>query len=169
MEATLELQFADPALEPIAEKVYAGTRLGREDGEALFASPDVLGIGALADHVRQKRHGLHTYFVLNRHINPTNYCVLSCKFCEFGAKPGDSHAYEMSMEEILARCGDEVREVHIVGGHHIDWPFEKYVDIVRSIKQTYPHVQIKAWTAPEIDFFCKIRSEERRVGKECRL
>ncbi len=159
-EAQLDLEFTDISLEPIADKVLAGKRLTQEDGERLFRSDDLFGIGRLADHVRQQRHGLRTYFVLNRHINPTNHCVLDCKFCEFGAKAGDAHAYEMSMDEILSKLSEELREVHIVGGHHIKWPFEHYVEIVSTIHERYPGVQIKAWTAPEIDFFCKITKKQ---------
>jgi aminodeoxyfutalosine synthase len=165
-ELTLDLALADPSLEPIADKVLSGQRLTREDGERLFATSDLLGLGRLADHVRQQKHGLNTYFVLNRHINPTNICVLKCKFCEFRASKGEAHAYEMGIDEILARCSDEIREVHIVGGHHIDWPFEKYVGIVRAIHEAFPDIQIKAWTAPEIDFFTKItkKSVEEVLG-----
>jgi aminodeoxyfutalosine synthase len=158
--AVMDPSYSDASLEPIADKVLSGKRLTQEDGERLYASGDVLGIGRLADHVRRKKHGLNTYFVLNRHINPTNLCVLSCKFCEFGAKQGDAHAYEMSMEEILGLCSEELREVHIVGGHNIDWPFEKYVGLVRGIHEAYPDLQIKAWTAAEIDFFCKITKKK---------
>ncbi|HVP39605.1 MAG TPA: aminofutalosine synthase MqnE [Candidatus Saccharimonadales bacterium] len=165
-EVSLDLEFADPSLELIADKVLSGKRLTRQDGEHLFASPDFLGVGRLADHARQLRHGLSTYFVLNRHINPTNICVLSCRFCEFQAKPADSRAYELTLDEILARCAGDIREVHIVGGHHIGWPFEKYVGIVRAIHEAYPQLQIKAWTAPEIDFFTKItrKSVEEVLG-----
>ncbi|MBI5835688.1 MAG: aminofutalosine synthase MqnE [Candidatus Eisenbacteria bacterium] len=155
-QVTVDLAVVDPGLEPIADKALSGSRLTREEGEYLFRTPDVLGLGRIADAVRRRRHGDNAYFVLNRHINPTNICVLSCRFCEFQAKKGDAHAYEMTIEEILERCGGDVREVHIVGGHHFDWPFEKYVGIVRAIHEAYPEVQIKAWTAPEIDFFCKI-------------
>ncbi|GIT58714.1 MAG: hypothetical protein Ct9H300mP19_06620 [Dehalococcoidia bacterium] len=97
--------------------------------------------------------GDKVYFVLNRHVNPTNICVLSCKFCDFAKKPGDSDAYEMSIEEILDHVDDDIHEIHIVGGHHPTWPFEYYVEMVKAIHEKAPHVQIKGFTASEIDYF----------------
>src|ERR1039457_758784 len=64
----------DPRLEPIAARVMAGERLDFNDGLALYGSPDVLAVGWLANHVRERMHGDVTYFHVNRHINPTNVC-----------------------------------------------------------------------------------------------
>ena len=88
-------------------------------------------------------------------MNPTNLCVLSCKFCDFAAKPGDDHAYEMTMDDIMGSLSEEITEVHIVGGHHPTWPFERYVEIVQTIHERLPHAQIKAFTAAEFDYFEK--------------
>ena len=90
---------------------------------------------------------------MNRHINPTNICVLSCKFCDFAKKPGEKDAYEMSIDEILNQIDENISEVHIVGGHHPTWEFDHYVNMIRSIHDKFPDVQIKAFTASEIDYF----------------
>ncbi len=146
------MRFADPALDPIWEKVQAEERLSREDGLTLFKTPDLLGVGHMADRVKTRREGDRVYFVINRHITPTNVCVLSCSFCGFARKPGQDGAYEHTIEDMVAMIKDDVREVHIVGGHHPDWPFEYYEKTIASIHATRPDVQIKAFTAAEIDW-----------------
>ncbi|MCE2464051.1 MAG: aminofutalosine synthase MqnE [Dehalococcoidia bacterium] len=153
MQAVEGIGFMDRTLIPIWEKVLAEERLSLEDGIRLFETRDFPAVGRMADHVKSRRDGDRVFFVLNRHLNPTNICVLSCTFCDFAMKKGDPDAYEMSMEEILGHVDPETREVHIVGGHHPDWPFEKYEEIVRTIHHHYPDVQIKAFTAAEIDYF----------------
>lgn len=148
-----EILLRDPDLHPIWEKVKANERLSFDEGMSLLRTPDLLGLGQMALWVKRRKSGDFVSFVINRYINPTNLCVLSCKFCDFAARKGDPHAYEMTIEEILNLLDEEIREVHIVGGHHPDWPFEHYVEIVRSIRRAFPHIQIKAFTAAEIDYF----------------
>jgi aminodeoxyfutalosine synthase len=153
MQVVEGIGFADRVLIPVWEKVLAQERLSLEDGLRLFETSDFPAVGRMADYVKSRLSGDRVFFVLNRHLNPTNICVLSCSFCDFAKKKGDPGAYEMSMEEILGHVDEETREVHIVGGHHPDWPFEKYEEIVRSIHQHFPNVQVKAFTAAEIDYF----------------
>ena len=148
-----DIQLTDRSLFPVWDKVQAGERLTVEDGVRILETDDFAGVGRMADFAKKRVSGDKVYFVLNRHINPTNICVLSCKFCDFAKKPGEENAYEMSMDEILAHMDSDIREVHIVGGHHPTWTFEYYVDMVRTIHEKYPGVQIKAFTASEIDYF----------------
>ena len=142
-------------LETLTEKVARGERLTREDALEAFDTSDLVRLGQLANQVKQKRWGPRAHFVINRQINPTNVCVLSCKFCDFATKRGRPNAYEMTIQEILERCSPELREVHIVGGLHPDWPWDYYLEMFRAIKGAYPQIQIKAWTAVEIDYFSK--------------
>lgn len=151
-----EIVFQDRALAPIWEKVQGGARLDREDGLAILRSWDLTALGKMADFVKTKKSGDDVFFVMNRQINPTNLCVLDCTFCDFAAKPGDAHAYEMGIGEILGKLSDELSEVHIVGGLHPKWKFDDYVRILEAIHESYPSVQIKAWTAVEIDWFARI-------------
>ena len=153
MEVVEGIGFMDRDLIPVWEKVLDRQRLSLEDGLRLFETSDFSAVGRMADHLKSQRNGDRVFFVLNRHLNPTNICVLSCSFCDFAKKKGDPDAYEMSMEEILGHLDQDTREVHIVGGHHPDWPFEKYEEIVSTIHQHFPDVQIKAFTAAEIDYF----------------
>jgi aminodeoxyfutalosine synthase len=150
---TPTLRFADSRLEPVRDKVRRGDRLDREDGLALFETEDLLGVGRMAADVKRRREGDRVYFVINRHVTPTNVCVLSCAFCGFARKPGEAGAYEHSIEDMVAMVKDETREVHIVGGHHPEWPFEYYERMIQAIHGAHPDVQIKAFTAAEIDYF----------------
>jgi aminodeoxyfutalosine synthase len=150
-----DIDFSDPALAPMWEKVRTGRRLNADDGLRLFETDDLLGLGRMADFVKRRRCGDRVYFVVNRQVNPSNVCVLSCSFCDFGRKWGEEGAYEMSLDQILGLIDDEMHEVHIVGGHHPDWPFERYEEMLRAIHDRFPKVQLKAFTASEMDFFSK--------------
>lgn len=146
----------DKSLLPILDKVEKGERLSFEDGLTVFGSPDLNAVGMMADYVKRKREGDKVYFVVNRHVNPTNICAISCKFCAFGVTKKSVNAYELSHEQILSMLNDKIREVHIVGGLHPDWKFEHYLDIVRLIKNSYPETHVKAFTAVEVDWFTEI-------------
>jgi len=156
----LNLRLEDANLQPIADKVFAGERLDFDDGVTLYNSSDLLAIGALAHHVREKMHGKRTHFNVNRHINPTNVCVASCKLCAFGRKPDAPGAYTMALEEAFRTAGENwteaVTEFHIVGGLHPDLPFQYYVDLLRGLKERFPSVHLKAFTAVEIAYYAHI-------------
>ncbi len=151
-----EIRFRDPSLIPIRDKVLAGERLDAADGVTMLRTLDLPALGRLADHAARARNGDRVQFVVNRQINPTNLCVLSCVFCDFAAKPGDDHAYEQSLDEVLAQVSPDLSEVHIVGGLHPKWKFPQYLEIVSEIHRQFPRVQIKAWTAVEIDWFARL-------------
>ncbi|WP_263375289.1 aminofutalosine synthase MqnE [Granulicella aggregans] len=158
-QARHSFQTADKALWPIAEKVQAGERLNFDDGVALYRSGDILAVGWLANSVREKLHGDLAYFNVNRHINPTNVCVASCRLCAFGKKKGDAGTYTMALEEAWETAGtgltEAVTEFHIVGGLHPDLPFEYFMDLVRGLKVRFPQVHVKAFTMVEIAFLAK--------------
>jgi aminodeoxyfutalosine synthase len=145
--------FRDRRLEPIREKVEAKERLTREEGLLLFETDDLLGLGRIADYAKRCRVGDWVFFVINRHITPTNLCVLSCRFCDFTRKRGEAGAFEHSIEEIVGMIGEGVSEVHIVGGHHPDWPFDYYERMIAAVHARHPRAQIKAFSATEIDYF----------------
>jgi len=152
-------QTDDSTLLPIAEKVQAGERLNFDDGVALYRTGDVLAVGWLANQVRERMHGDLAYFNVNRHINPTNVCVASCRLCAFGRKKGEAGTYTMALEEAweTAATGytEAVTEFHIVGGLHPDLPFEYFMDLVRGLKERFPKVHVKAFTMVEINFLAK--------------
>ncbi len=156
-DATVEkgIFFRDRQLSTVWEKVQLGTRLSLEDGRKLFATPDVLSLGKMAYFAQQRRSGDAVYYVLNQKIEPTNICVLSCKFCDFATKAGRQDAYEMSLKNIVGKLSNEIHEVHITGGLHPDWEWNYYLDMLREIKRAFPRIDIKAFTAVELDFFHK--------------
>src|SRR6202789_2581848 len=137
-------QTDDAALGPIAAKVEAGERLSFYDGVALYRSGDILAIGWMANAVRERMHGDVAYFNVNRHINPTNVCVASCRLCAFGRKKGEAGTYTMALDEAWETAGtglsEAVTEFHIVGGLHPDLPFEYFMDLVRGLKVRFPKV-----------------------------
>ena len=155
-----DLHITDARIEPIAAKVLAGERLSAEDGLTLYESSDLLAIGWLANHVREKRHGNLCYYNINRHINPTNVCGAHCKLCAFGRDKDADGAYSYSLEEIWERAGQGVAEgateFHIVGGLHPDLPFSFYLDMIRGLKQRFPQVHLKAFTMVEVGFYARI-------------
>jgi aminodeoxyfutalosine synthase len=157
---TSELQITDARLRPIADKVLAGERLSAADGILLYRSPDLLAVGWLANHIREKRHGDICYFNVNRHINPTNICVAHCKLCAFGRDPNAPGAYNFALDEIYQRAAEGVRagatEFHMVGGLHPDLPFEYFLDMIRGLKQRCPTVHLKAFTMVEVGYFSRI-------------
>ena len=152
-------QSHDPRLEPIAAKVLAGERLSFDDGLTLYGSSDVLAVGWLANHVRERLHGDLTYFNVNRHINPTNVCVAACKLCAFGRKKGDQAGYTMALEEAFETAAsgysEAVTEFHIVGGLHPDLPLQYFLDLVRGLKKRFPKVHIKAFTMVEVAYLAR--------------
>ncbi len=159
-ETPMEISIKDHRLYGVREKVLSGMRLDAEDGIALYRSNDLIGIGQMAHHVRQKRHGKKAYYVYNQHINYTNVCINRCRFCAFSRNEKDPGAYTMSIEdvknELLKRIEEPVREIHMVGGLHPSLPFEYYLDLLKIIKEIRPNATIKAFTAVEIDHIAKI-------------
>jgi aminodeoxyfutalosine synthase len=152
-------QTDDPRLRPIAEKVLRQERLSAEDGLALYGTGDILAMGWLANHMRERMHGDLTYFNVNRHINPTNVCVAACRLCAFGRRKDAPGAYTMALEEAWSSAAsgysEAVTEFHIVGGLHPDLPLEYFLDLVRGLKERFPQVHLKAFTMVEIAFFAK--------------
>src|SRR3954469_1148923 len=149
----------DAQLRPIAEKVTAGKRLDADDALALYRSSDVLAIGWLANHVRERLNGNLAYFNVNRHINPTNVCIAACRLCAFGRKKDTAGAYTMALEEAFATAAsgysEAITEFHIVGGLHPDLPFQYYLDLISGLKARFPQVHLKALTMVEIAFLAK--------------
>lgn len=158
----LRVRPRDPRIRPIADRVLEGERLDREDGITLFDSDDLLTLGALADHVNQRKNGDRVFFVANQHINPTNVCILraTCTFCSFARRPKEDGAYTMELEEAFAEAevvhDTPIREFHVVGGLHPKLRLSYYEDLIRGLKERHPGVEVKALTAVEIAHLARI-------------
>ncbi|MFO0873595.1 MAG: radical SAM protein [Phycisphaerales bacterium] len=150
----------DARLAPIIAKVERGERLSREDGLTLFETRDLHAVCALADLVRTRMHGDRAYYNVNRHLNYSNICALSCKFCAFYRKKGDDGAYEHSLDDVrreaIAAAEAGATEMHIVGGLHPTLPFSHYTDMLRTIREAAPQLHLKAFTAVEIVHLARI-------------
>jgi len=156
-EVVDERVVEDRGLLAVAEKVAAGERLSFEDGVKLFKTSDVLTLGKIADWVNRQKNGQVVYFTVNRHINLTNLCVGRCKFCAFRREEGQEGAFELSVEEVIekAREARSAHEIHVVSGLHPRWKFEDYLRFIREIRKELPQVKIQAFTAEEIEHFCR--------------
>jgi aminodeoxyfutalosine synthase len=150
----------DLRLEAIAAKVRDGRRLAVDDGLVLYETPDIWTVGALADLARRRRHGDVAYYNVNRHLNYSNVCALSCRFCSFYRKAGQGGAYEHSIDHIraeaMAAAEAGATEIHIVGGLHPRMPFDYYTGMLQAIRETAPALHIKAFTAVEIVHLARI-------------
>jgi aminodeoxyfutalosine synthase len=148
-------------LGPIRDKVLAGQRLTDEEGLRLFEARDLAALGALANHVREARHGQLAFYNRNVHLNPTNVCVATCKFCSFARKDDQqaSEGYTMSLDEAVGKVLEKrplgITEVHIVAGLHPTLPWDYYTTLLRRIHQAWPELTIKAFTAIEFHYWAE--------------
>lgn len=155
-------RISDPAVRRIAEAVAAGDRLTPADGVTLFTTPDLTGVGLLADAVNRARHGDIVTFAANQHINPTNVCTLrtTCVFCGYARLPKEDGAYRLTLDQVMAEAREArnglTREFHIVGGLDMQAGLGYYTTMFRALKAEYPHVHIKALTAVEIAHIARI-------------
>ncbi|MDQ2899742.1 MAG: aminofutalosine synthase MqnE [Acidobacteriota bacterium] len=159
MQTVIPVVIEDPRLKSIRDKVEAGNRLSLDDGLALYRTPDLLAVGYLANLVRERLHGDRTYFNVNRHINPTDVCVASCRLCAFGKKAKDPNSYTMSLDQVWETAGvgwsEAVTEFHIVGGLHPELGLDWFCEMLRGLKERFPQVHLKAFTMVEIGYLAK--------------
>jgi aminodeoxyfutalosine synthase len=138
----------------IHEKVAAGTRISEEEAVRLLRSKDLNAVGALADLACQRKVGRRASYILNRYINYSNYCILSCQFCAFARKKRDADGFQLSVDEIVQQAREAgalgMTELHIVGGLHPSLPFSYYTDLLRAVRAVDGRLQIKAFTAIEV-------------------
>lgn len=141
-------------LAAITRKVQRGERIGEDEAAFLYRHRDINALGAIANIVRERKNGNRASYVLNRYINYSNVCILSCQFCAFAARKRDPHAFELAIPEILAATQEAqtsgLTEIHMVGGLHPTLPKEWYLELLRGMRQAAPAIVIKAFTAIEI-------------------
>jgi aminodeoxyfutalosine synthase len=160
----MKLSLIPDTLRPIAEKIDREERITESDALRLYRSNDLNALGVMASAVRERKNGNVATYILNRYINYSNICVLSCQFCAFAAKKRDAHAFEHSIEEIVAAVeealGSGITEVHMVGGLHPTLGADWYLELLRRLRALDPKLQIKSFTAIEI------RHLARRIFKK---
>jgi aminodeoxyfutalosine synthase len=141
-------------LRDLYDKVVAGERISEADALRLFETKDLNALGAIADFVRQRKVGNRASYIINRYINYSNYCILSCQFCSFARKKRDADGFELSVPQIVERAREALKlgitELHIVGGLHPSLPFSYYTDMLKALKNLDARLQLKCFTAIEI-------------------
>jgi aminodeoxyfutalosine synthase len=150
----MNYQLIPHELRPIAEKIEARQRISEADALKLYQSSDLNALGIMSSAVREQKNGNYATYIHNRYINYSNICILSCQFCAFAARKRDPHAFEQSIDEIVAvveqALGQGVTEVHMVGGLHPSLKREWYLRLLRELRALDPDLHIKAFTAIEI-------------------
>ncbi|MBT4059445.1 MAG: CofH family radical SAM protein [Euryarchaeota archaeon] len=150
---SLNAHGMDDTVKQILEKVLQGCRITTSEGEVLFNQCDLPTLGAVAQHLKARRFGDNIFYNRNLHINQTNICVLSCRFCAFRRGRKSSDAYSLSIEEYISRIipfEHYISEVHTVGGLHPDWGLDYYEELFKAVKHRFPNLFIKALSAVEI-------------------
>jgi aminodeoxyfutalosine synthase len=147
----------DPVLQSIGNKVIAKQRISFDEGVQLFERGSLSFLGALANWVREEKHGNKTYFNRNFHIEPTNVCVFSCAFCSYSRLYSNrEEGWELSVEQMMhivkSYDGKPVTEVHIVGGVHPKMTLSFFIELLKTIKAHRPDLHIKAFTPVELDY-----------------
>ncbi len=153
-------------LRDLYDKVAAGERISEADALRLFESKDLNALGAIADLVRQKKVGNRASYIVNRYLNYSNYCILSCQFCSFSRKKRDADGFELSIPQMVEKAREALKlgitELHIVGGLHPSLPFSYYTDMLKALSalnpqssqpstlNSQPRLQLKCFTAIEI-------------------
>lgn len=145
----------------LREKVSSGARLNREDLLALYNDNDLLYLAASARRVKESKTGRKVFYTVNRHINLTNVCSANCPLCAYQCQSGDNRAFTLELDDVAKILSDaaQVHEVHIVSSLHPNKPFAYYVDAVKLVKQTLPHVGINAFTPVEVVNFAKLSGQ----------
>ncbi len=141
-------------LRDLYDKVAAGQRVSEADALRLFESKDLNAVGAIADLARQRKVGRRASYIINRYVNYSNYCILSCQFCSFARKKRDADGFQLTVEEIVQKAREAlslgVTELHIVGGLHPSLPFSYYTDMLKALRAVDARLQLKCFTAVEV-------------------
>ncbi len=148
------MRLVSQELRSIYDKVVAAERINEDEAAQLYHSTDINALGLIANIVRERKNGNRATYILNRYINYSNLCILSCQFCAFGARKRDPHAFELAIPEIVETTRKSlehgITEVHMVGGLHPTLPGEWYLKLLSSLRALDPGLHIKAFTAIEV-------------------
>lgn len=166
----MNILLANNPLRDLHEKVSAGVRLDAGDAARLWASKDINAIGALANIVAQARNGNRASYIVNRYINYSNYCILSCQFCSFARKKRDADGFQLEIPQIVEKARQAlalgVTELHIVGGLHPSLPFDYYLDMLKALRSLDPRLRLKCFTAIEVLHLAWLRRKTVRETLE---
>jgi aminodeoxyfutalosine synthase len=159
----------DPAFRTVTEKVLNNQRVTFDEGVMLYEKGELGFLGALANHIKEQRHGNKVFFNRNFHVEPTNICIFDCKFCSYSRLlKNKDEGWELSEEDILNRLreydGKPITEVHIVGGVHPKMGLHYFASLIKKVKEIRPDIHVKAFTAVELDYMCRKAKVSYREG-----
>lgn len=156
----MNLALLRSGLGDIYEKVKSNLRTSDADALRLFQSHNLNAVGMIANEANRKKNGARASYLLNRYINYSNYCILSCPFCSFAKKKRDGDGFELSHATMLEKARTAldlgITELHIVGGLHPSLPFDFYLTMLRSLKSLDKNLELKCFTAIEIRHLAKL-------------
>ncbi|MEY4884974.1 MAG: aminofutalosine synthase MqnE [Bacteroidota bacterium] len=169
LDVVIQGSKVSEALKTIAGKVLVRERISPEEGLLMYREASVAFLGMLANHIREERHGNRTYFNRNFHIEPTNVCVFSCKFCSYSQLYAHrEEGWELSIDQMVDKVkeydGKPVTEVHIVGGVHPKMDIHFFAELLRKISAARPDLHIKGFTAVELDYMFRKAKMTRAEG-----
>lgn len=169
LKSLKDLPGLDSEMKSIAEKIENQVRISPEEGLMLFEKGSLATLGAMANYIRERKHGNYTYFNRNFHIEPTNVCVFSCKFCSYSRLYSKrEEGWELSIDEMLDKVkaydGQPITEVHIVGGVHPKMDIHFFAELLTKIKAHRPDLHIKGFTAVELDYMFRKAKLSRLDG-----
>ena len=169
LNSLAQLPGLDSYMRSIAEKIDNQVRITPEEGLLLFEKGSLATLGAMANFIRERKHGNYTYFNRNFHIEPTNVCVFSCKFCSYSRLYSKrEEGWELSIEEMLEKVkaydDKPITEVHIVGGVHPKMDIYFFAELLTKIKAHRPDLHIKGFTAVELDYMFRKAKLSRLDG-----
>ncbi|MEY4727483.1 MAG: aminofutalosine synthase MqnE [Bacteroidota bacterium] len=169
LNSLMQLPGLDSSMQSIAEKIENQIRITPEEGLMLFEKGSLATLGAMANFIRERKHGNYTYFNRNFHIEPTNVCVFSCKFCSYSRLYSKrEEGWELSIDEMLEKVkaydGQPITEVHIVGGVHPKMDIHYFAELLTKIKAHRPDLHIKGFTAVELDYMFRKAKLSRPEG-----
>jgi aminodeoxyfutalosine synthase len=169
LKSLKDLPGLDSEMKSIAEKIENQVRISPEEGLMLFEKGSLATLGAMANYIRERKHGNYTYFNRNFHIEPTNVCVFSCKFCSYSRLYSKrEEGWELSIDEMLDKVkaydGQPITEVHIVGGVHPKMDIHFFAELLTKIKTHRPDLHIKGFTAVELDYMFRKAKLSRLDG-----
>jgi len=169
ISSLIDLPGLDPAFKTIASKIDNSQRINPEEGLLLFEKGSLAMLGTMANFIRERAHGHNTYFNRNFHIEPTNVCVFSCKFCSYSKLYSKrEEGWELSIDQMLDKVkaydGQPITEVHIVGGVHPKMDIYFFEELIKKIRAYRPDLHIKGFTAVELDYMFRKAKLSRTDG-----
>src|ERR1044071_249285 len=132
----MDFHLQHSPLREIYDKVVAGERISDADALRLFESKDLNAVAAIAAFARERKVGPRASYIINRYLNYSNYCILSCQFCAFARKKRDADGFQLTTEQMVEKAREAlalgITELHIVGGLHPNLPFSYYTGLLRA-------------------------------------